>query len=805
MTQETFYDKPTIIAVMKVAMQRLRTKHVLVPTVVTALQARGIRITRGRFDDLFLQRPERDMSASYQLFENVIAVMFELHPQVLTTTEFVRLSIAVRIPFQRYATYMHYFPQDEWQQIMHGYGLEVTSALSSQVIVGRDRELSQWYEAVVSRRNIGVYGVAGVGKTAFAYELLHTVETYHGTTTYVINGRQIDSWHTCITLIQHEMRLLPVIPAMQQRQLARVIHREHPYLLITNIDEIQGIDARQLLAGLHTQFPTLRCIVTACEWRMPGYVDIVLTGLEAGHVRAPASQLFERTRVATTLPAVSSSEMMHMCIRVGGLPLALILAANLQPLIHDNWSVSAAIRQLSMRMVYAEYRILTLLLLFQMPISHRFIELFGAVACVTDVLQVRRALTSLGERRLITVRTGHDNNLYQVPAAVCAEFRIHMSADIAAIQHHDLLQAILRIDWRWEDTYHLHSSVITRYELRLVAEFVDVLLAHHNVVAAVQVLTQFHSLWRRMGMSADIQPALSRCMHGISVADNVELYYLQGCVALDCGDTLAAMRWMEQALTAVASQPVSLLRARIMLDMSMVLLQVYPQLSDTQLAQITDDLTWAHHVFGHHAMPAWQARVDNVRSFLCWSIGNMRGAMEYNDYAMRFFNVTGHSLGFLDTILQRGLVLTSIGDVRGARNYLTQAQRAYAQLDMPESMAFCRLRIASSYAYEGDTVRAHEVIRTMISSGECFVTYRIMLYALDILGAIMVLSPATNADGQLLFALTNRFRDELCNYRGAALDVVLTQRMRNAPVSSLPAQWVHADMTYADVVQYLAQ
>jgi hypothetical protein len=45
-------------------------------------------------------RPERDISASCELFASVIAVMFTFHAQVLTTAEFFMLAIAMRIPIQ---------------------------------------------------------------------------------------------------------------------------------------------------------------------------------------------------------------------------------------------------------------------------------------------------------------------------------------------------------------------------------------------------------------------------------------------------------------------------------------------------------------------------------------------------------------------------------------------------------------------------------------------------------------------------------------------------------------------------------
>ncbi|MFN5936355.1 MAG: ATP-binding protein, partial [Roseiflexaceae bacterium] len=222
-------------------MKRLRTVDVHVSDVVAALQAQGVSITRARFDDLLLMRPERDISASCELFASVIAVMFMFHAQALTTAEFFTLAIAMRIPISQYVGYMRYFPAEEWRQCMRDYGLDMTAVTNSQSLIGRDVELSQWHDAAVAQQNIAICGPPGIGKTVFGHALLRAYETAHGKRAYMMSGRSIHSFADFVRQLAQILGVATLVPELVQAQLQHVVQREQPYLLITEIDDIQAM------------------------------------------------------------------------------------------------------------------------------------------------------------------------------------------------------------------------------------------------------------------------------------------------------------------------------------------------------------------------------------------------------------------------------------------------------------------------------------------------------------------------------------------------------------------------------------
>ena len=57
---ELFFDKPKTISIMRMAFGLLRPQRIYLPDVLNALQQRGFAVSRARFDDMFMTRPDRE-------------------------------------------------------------------------------------------------------------------------------------------------------------------------------------------------------------------------------------------------------------------------------------------------------------------------------------------------------------------------------------------------------------------------------------------------------------------------------------------------------------------------------------------------------------------------------------------------------------------------------------------------------------------------------------------------------------------------------------------------------------------------
>lgn len=804
MSSVVFYDKHTIITIMKRAMTRLRAQHIHVPTIVAAIHDSGVDMTRARFDDLFLTRPERDVSASLPVFEAVIGVLFAHDPGILTSQEFFELAIAIRLPLDQFQLFRHYFPQDEWHQAMQAFGFDVATVVSAQTIIGRDVELSLWHEAVVARTNLVITGMSGVGKSAFAHELLHIYDAYHGRNSYVIAGQQITSVQHMYALLAQAMHIPTGIPDMLVAQLSYAVRRERPYVLITDIDSMSHLAPHTLLAALQTSLPELSCIVTAQMLHVPGYTHIALEPLRVGHGRSPACQLFRHVRMMQSLPDMSQDTMMELCRHTAGIPLAIVVLANTHQLPLHAVDYAVYVRVLCTELASHERNIMVLLSLFPRPVTARFITDFAGVVCGSTSAQLPRIIAGLVQRHLIVPDTYQGCECYTVHALVRAELHEHYLPQLHDEMMTGLTDALCVVDEHWDDTYQQYGQLFARADVVIVQSFVECLMAAHRYSDAAQVLIRWHRLWIRFGMERVICVLVDQCLREVDTTplQTSALYHLRGCVSLECEDARAAVPWLQRALTTTQYTDPHL-HARVMLDYAYMTLHTTPRLSATELMPLYAQLVDARDHFGHHQLLAWYARGDNLLSYFAWHMGDLRLAIEHNDAALRYFQHEGHSLGLLDTMCTRGLILTDMGDCRGARNYLTQARRAFMQLDCSYDIAICTIRLATSFVYETDYTNAWTTLRNATALSEYTVSLEVALYYLDAYSATMAYDPQLLADALMLYALCNRFRSEYAIYRGGMLDTVLDLHLRESGQPTAPVHSFHSAMTLVDVLSTL--
>jgi hypothetical protein len=798
---DMFYDKPTITIVMKRAMKRLRTVDVHVSDVVAALQAQGVSITRARFDDLLLMRPERDISASCDLFASVIAVMFMFHAQALTTAEFFTLAIAMRIPISQYVGYMRYFPAEEWRQCMRDYGLDMTAVTNSQSLIGRDVELSQWHDAAVAQQNIAICGPPGIGKTVFGHALLRAYETAHGKRAYMMSGRSIHSFADFVRQLAQILGVATLVPELVQAQLQHVVQREQPYLLITEIDDIQAMTPAVFVHAVHDAFPAVRCIVTAKDFHASGYVAMQLTPLHHHHAQAAACQLLRRQRVIQALPVPTDSEVMQRCTHTDGLPLAIMLAAAAAYSATQPFQLSDEIQR---RMdVLSPIQMRLLLLLYHWPtgVTYRFLLLMQQQLGVRDTVHVQRMIDDLVTQQLLIVRAVNDREIYVLHELIALQLARRITPDTLLSSYYDVVNALMHVDWRWEDTFDDASQAITVAEMLLVYDIIVHLVAQQHYVPAAQLLTHWHGVWRRFGFVHHMRPLIEACLQQGTDGMHpyrTELDYLLGCVMLDGGEVEQGIAHCEALLQGVTHTP--LLWARISYDLVYAHVLYVRQLTTAKRVQLQAQLDMAKQIFVDHVMPAWQARVVQLIGMLAWHSGEFGSALEMNDQALRAHQHHTNTVATFDTLLQRGIILTSMGDFRSARNYLRQARRGFAQHALLSATAQCSIWLCYGAIFTGDAQTARMHIVQMLADGEHCVSLVTVLAFLDCVAAYIALSTPDLPDAHQLYALVTQYRQDAGIARDAQISASLPHYSVDQPAMRNHSPVFEAHMPLARVV-----
>jgi hypothetical protein len=117
------FDKIAINDLMRTVVGRLRKQKIAVPDIIDQLNAKGVVVTRAKFDDWFMTRPDRDTTAPIAVFNALLDVLFALQPHIMTATELFALLIATRIPINFIQEYARYFPPQRMEQRPQGVWL----------------------------------------------------------------------------------------------------------------------------------------------------------------------------------------------------------------------------------------------------------------------------------------------------------------------------------------------------------------------------------------------------------------------------------------------------------------------------------------------------------------------------------------------------------------------------------------------------------------------------------------------------------------------------------------------------------
>lgn len=808
MTTYTFFDKPTIIQLMKLAFQRLRAQQILVPDVIAALQKRGITLTRARFDDMFLTRPERDSTAPMAVFVATVDILFGHNPGVWSAEEFMQLAVAVRVPIDQLQQFSVYFSRQAWQSALQLYGFYPPAPSVNAPLIGRDHLLERLRDVMLQRQHVVLVGTAGIGKTAIALELMRQYEITQGQRTYYFDLSTVTSLGNLYQQLALTFQIKPLANEPIVLRLKMVLEMQSSYVLIDNADEQNPMAPAMVIRQMMQQFPSLRFVITSRMYQLAELIgvvqSVVIPPLQMDHERAAACQLFMRVFQQAGGRTIDSGYVLRSCRAVEGNPLQIAMIANAvtqqaNPISSQD-SVALALNNLSP----TEMRIVMLLSISRLHIPLRFLQFVSQQLFAVSEYALPSMMDALEQRQVI-YQVRSDADLFAVHAVIRQVIQQRMTHNRQYQLLRDLGKATLFIDAKWEDIFQQNNSFVTTTDVVVALHMVELLLASNLVSEAVSILVNWHTLWIRHGLTTDAVSLCERCevLLPSDHPQRTELVFVLGSLYGNRGVIHLSLTYLRQAFSLAEAHQTQFVWARTAIEYGLNGLHDADAMEKGIFVELCGDLQRAIDYFGQSNANTWQARALDMLAFMHFTVGNLRQALEYNDNAMTMFRDAGVTIGLLDAAYNRGLILMAVGDFASARTYLNYARQEFQRIAMPINMANCHLRLAAI------SVLADDVHDTRTNLVETFrVLHRAggmqdMLYIMDIYSALQM--RIGNAHETLvLSALCQQFREERRLYRGAMLDQMVEQQLqmaRNTVVQmQQQASMFNMHMTFYDVI-----
>lgn len=808
MNKDLLFDKAQIIALMKQGFRRLRKRDVHVGDVIHLLAERHPDITRARFDDMFMTRPERDCTATLPLIADVIQVMYGFDAHLWSATDLLQLLIALRVPINQISLYSVYFWGDEWPRALQKYGMGTPLLGASGGIVGREDAVQQLRQDMLQRRTIVLSGEAGVGKTALALELVRMYEIYHHQRVYYLDVNQTASLSAFYLQLADVFQIKQMSNEPLLLRLKMVLAKRQIYVVLDGLDGEAPLAAEVLLAQLAHHFPTMRYLVTT---RLAGLIESIPAGvhyavppLASDRVYDPAPLLFLRVFRQAGGRYMPDQQILDICRQVQGNPLMLSMMANAAAGMPSENMPASPIAEMLQTLSMVEARILTLSVLSQRPMPRSFFELF--LQPLHQELVHTSVTTTLADlaRRGVLIAVEPDE-LYGVHVLIRQMWqqRLDMAQRLQCLR--EIARALLVVRREWEDDPSHIVQHLTSEIMNSVSQMVLLLLEYEQYTAAVQVLVQWHTLWIRHGFTLEAVEMCERCLVFMLETDvlTMELNYALGALYANRGAINMAQTYLTKAFEQSHALGLPFWQAIISVERGLVGLYAIRDSEDELFQQFLHDIESAIAYFQQYGDVLWQARGYDMLAYMHFSVGQLRQALDCNDVALQLFREHGKSIGLWDAMWNRGLILMAVGDFPSARSYLQQSRQAYQNTMLPINTAHCNLRLAAIAALDGDAPQTFEALAQAFEVLHRVGGMQDLLYLMDIYSGYLMRMQRIH-DTLMLAELSSRFREECHISRGTMLNHIMEQQLAHArqlaPLMTAGEPLFHSDMNFYEVL-----
>ncbi len=350
---------PERLLVVRLVKTWLKRAHIRVDQVIARMQTFGCDLSRADFENHFT-RLDRNPTLAPMNVLALIAALTEGLPErgrckAGEALEFARLT---RLPFDQLANLEQYFPPAEFQTAYLSYALPQTSAirltraltratytLSAPLtnFIGRERELAMLEQTLTdptAPRLIVLTGAGGCGKTRLALQAAADLRDHFPNGVYMLSLAAVRAPAMVVPTIAQALDLQETSGKDLATDLEKYLHDRQLLIVLDNLDQV--VVAAPALTDLLRAAPGLKILATSrIALDLSAEYSLAVPPLDLPDPRhlPPLDQLrrysaialfVTRARAASPhfeLTAHNAPTVIAICARLGGMPLALELAA----------------------------------------------------------------------------------------------------------------------------------------------------------------------------------------------------------------------------------------------------------------------------------------------------------------------------------------------------------------------------------------------------------------------------------------------------------------------------------------------
>jgi len=739
-----------------------------------------IKLSGGRFDDMFLSRPERMVNARPDELVAVFEAVLKVNPVVLPASELLELCALMRLPINEIQRFVVYYTGDEWREAVRPYQF-LGQFGQDQVLVGREVVIQQIHQLMLQylsgtadpeARHVVLSGPSGVGKSAIALHLVAQISpALRNQVRIVYLDEHVAHMEDVYRAIGIAYDIRPRGRETWQMLLANNVQIRRAIIVIDNILDSARLSAEAIMSDLRrTLFDSHFVVTTQVSGLGSHFADvheISLPPLDEDAQRV----LFWRVREQVNSDYLAAEQVDVLLAKTHGYPMQVIAAANGMQL---RMLQSGELAQTFIAGVPADaLRIMELLMLMSHPVRPAMLMMYKSLLQIDDEIALRNGIWLLERRQLLLRRPQG----YLLHDAVRQTLRAWMSADA----YQTLLGATGRHIAFFADSDELeeHAAVnqLQSYEIHALYDVLMLLYAakEHALVASCIIAWRF--IWIRHGMTAELLALSNDCLPHITATDPnyAALLFAMGSFYGHRGIVDGTVRSLQLAMTNAERQSLSLIWAKAALEMALHGLQAIGWRESERL------LTHARTTFERIGRRQFVARCYDTLAYIYLIGGEIKQALQTNDLALYHYAESPPSFGLADAYANRGLIYMAMGDYEMARHELIKSESIFQHLNAPANLAAVHLRIAAVHALAHHAVDARFYLLQAFRVIERIGGLNDVLYVIDIFAGV-VLSEGNGTLARQVSDACSQARQHHGLPRGAALDAIVKRQLEYAGV-----------------------
>lgn len=768
-------DKALINQIMRIALLRLHDQQIYVSDILVALaQRQRFLLTRGKFDDWFMTRPDRAIAAPIALFIDVIEVLFQLNPAVLSPVELKQLMDARGIPIHYFPYFVRLLSIHDREHLYTLYGLRPLQQPS--LLIGRDDLLTQIYDNLASYQCIVLTGPKGVGKSAIAYEITKKYAPLIHAKIQVLDCAHITSFRDLIRLM-----LLHTNVSFDETDDTHEIQRRLKFLYssLTVMIVLDNFNSKSLTVNAVYQYlkqfiPRCKIIVTMFVYDQiisDEIIEYSFSGLAYDTSDSAAIQLFRHTLMESYGRIIPFREIQFFCEKANGNPLEIITSA--RSIARAEYTIEAYAESLLLRLSEIECAIL-LMLTFTNNTSILLVAELASRMLQLPKSQIMNVIDDLVRQRLVTL------SINEISISIHDDLRQLMQNFLSVDRYKQLLYSL--VDTMCDDTelpvllYVSDDSWVATLrfdDYHTFIQFIKSCTRHRFDELAIRMLIFWHQLFivNRLAHQAillfeSLLPTFATTKYMIWIQYALAMLYSERGMYQQAQIHCAQLQALANTHTQAFPTP--------LLAHVNALIGINTANSKDQLAlmriNINDDMSHPNHLLSAYYM----TRTYAINAQLLFSSGELQQALSEFNQSLVQLTLLDSTLLQIQVLNDRAVVMLFLGFHSFAQEQLMTIIAQFQQRDLPLRAMQAQLRLALSYLFVRDIDAVMALFPQMIDVVVATGNIKDMLYFLDMhIGLLMLFEQY--ADVLILDALMTTIREQRDIPRGGIFDQFLNE------------------------------